>query len=69
MTKKEEVIEELIKDLNPKEQRKLRLFWKGKGELTGEDFSKYANLLEKFNKQMSSDDLLEEYLKESRRPY
>lgn len=69
MTKKEEVIEELIKDLNPKEQRKLRLFWKGKGELTGEDFSKYANLLERFYKQMSSDDLLEKYLKESRRPY
>ena len=68
-SQREEIIDNLVKDLSPKDKQKMRDFWNGRKSLTGNEFTKFAAIIEEFNKTMKQDSSLEEFLKDYKKPY
>lgn len=68
-TKRQETIDNLTKDLSPKDKQKLVTFWSGKRALSGNEYIKFAARIEELERTMKTDSKLEEFLKESKKPY
>ena len=68
-TKRQETIDNLTKDLSPKDKQKLVEFWSGKRVLNGNEYIKFAARLEEFDRTMKTDSIFEDFLRESKRPY
>lgn len=69
MTKREEAIEQLTKGMSPRDRQALIDFWNGKGTITGDLFKKYKSQIAEFERIMSTDNKLEEFMKETRGQY
>lgn len=62
-TRRQEIIEELTKDLSPKDKQRLIDFWHGKGSISGADYIKFADKIELFNKMTKKENEFEAFLK------
>ena len=73
MTKREEIIEQLTKDMSSRSKKKLVDFWSGKGQLTGKEYIEYSKIIAEYEHLMSAnegiDKRLDDFLKESKRAY
>ncbi len=69
MTKREETIERLTKGMSPRDKQKLVDFWSGKGSISAAFWRKYQSQIEEYDRTMKRDSKLEEFLRETRRPY
>lgn len=69
MTKREETIEQLTKGMSPRDRQALIDFWNGKGTITGDLFKKYKSQIAEFERIMSTDNKLEEFMKETGNQY
>lgn len=73
MTKREEIIEQLTKDMSSRSKKKLIDFWNGKGQLTGPEYIEYYKKIAEFEHLLrvneGIDKRLDDYLKESKRAY
>lgn len=68
-TRRQEIIEELTKDLSPKDKQRLIDFWHGKRSISGADYIKFADKIEELERAMKTDSIFEDFLRESKRPY
>ena len=68
-TKRQETIDNLTKDLSPKDKQKLVAFWSGKRALSGNEYIKFAARIEELERTMKTDSIFEDFLRESKRPY
>lgn len=69
MTKREETIEQLTKEMSPRDRQALIDFWNGKGTITGDLFKKYKSQIAEFDRIMNTDNTLEEFLRDTRTQY
>ena len=63
-TRRQEIIEELTKDLKPKDKQRLIDFWNGKRSINGADYIKFADKIELFNRMTKRENEFEAFLKE-----
>ena len=69
MTKREETIAFLTKGIGHADKKKLAAFWSGKGTISGDLYIKYQDKIEEFDRIMSRESTLDEFLEEIKRQY
>lgn len=64
MTKREEFILQLTKEMSLRDKHKLIAFWRGKGSIDGSFYEKYKDKIEELDRLMQHDNVMEDYLKD-----
>ena len=66
MSRQDEIIEQLTSGMTREDKRKIVAFLKGKGSLSGEEYTKFSSIMAKYEKAIKKDNELDEFLKEYR---
>lgn len=68
--REDEVIEQLTKSMSREDKKAVTAFLKGKREISGKDYKKFAAIIGEYNRIMKQPDKkLIEFMQESARPY